>query len=151
MDTSYKSAPQAPSGTAIPLHRLGIDEALIHRLVHAFYDRIRADEVLGPIFTARITDWDAHLEKMCAFWSSLALTSGRYHGRPMEAHAPLPVDAQHFDRWLGLFEETARAVCTPDGAAYFMDRAKRVAQSLELGIASANGVMLRRNERYRRA
>ncbi len=149
MNTSYTSVPQGQAGCGISRH--GIDESLIHRLVHAFYDRVRQDEVLGPVFAAKITDWDAHLERMCAFWSSLALTSGRYHGRPMEAHATLPVDAVHFDRWLGMFEETARAVCTPEAADYFMDRARRVAQSLELGIASANGVMLRRDERYRRA
>jgi truncated hemoglobin YjbI len=37
---------------------------------------------------------------MCAFWSSVALMSGRYHGQPMEKHLPLPIDARHFDRWL---------------------------------------------------
>lgn len=149
MDTSYSVPSQGPGGSVIS--RNGIDEALIRRVVHAFYDRVRVDEVLGPVFAAKITDWDAHLERMCAFWSSLALTSGRYHGSPMDAHAPLPVDAVHFDRWLGLFEETAQAVCTPDAAVYFMDRARRVARSLELGVANANGVMLRRDERYRRA
>ncbi len=132
------------------MHRLGIDEDQIRTLVHAFYARIRADEILGPIFATKITDWNHHLEIMCAFWSSLALTSGRYHGRPMEKHMQLPVDAEHFDRWLLLFEETARAVCTPEGAEYFLDRAHRVAQSFELGIASSRGILLRRTERYRR-
>ncbi len=148
MNTSYGRVPQGQTGRSIP--RAGIDEDVIRTLVHAFYAQIREDAVLGPIVLSRITDWDGHLERMCAFWSSLALTSGRYLGRPMEAHAPLPVDAVHFDRWLALFEETARRVCAPEASDYFMDRARRVAQSLELGVAGAHGVMLRRHERYRR-
>ena len=45
---------------------------------------------------------------LCAFWSSVALMSGRYHGQPMVAHLPLPIDTPHFDRWLEIFAETAR-------------------------------------------
>src|SRR5690606_40895496 len=48
----------------------GIDETMVARLVHGFYDRVRADEVLAPIFNARIADWGPHLERMCDFWSS---------------------------------------------------------------------------------
>ena len=91
--------------------RTGIDEPMIERLVRGFYAKIRKDALLGPIFEARIRDWEPHLRRMCAFWSSVALMSGRYHGSPMARHLPLPVDAAHFDRWLALFEETAREVC----------------------------------------
>ena len=62
---------------------------------------------------------------MVAFWSSVALMTGRYHGRPVPAHAPLPVDTQHFGRWLELFRETAGEVCTPAGAAHVIERAER--------------------------
>jgi hemoglobin len=51
--------------------RTGIDEEMIRNLVHSFYERVRSDAVLGPIFAARIKDWDPHLERMCAFWSSV--------------------------------------------------------------------------------
>ncbi len=117
----------------------GITEALIERLVHAFYARIRNDDMLGPIFAARVTDWDLHLKKMCAFWSSVALMSGRYSGQPMQAHLPLPVDRSHFDRWLAIFEETATELCTPAGAAHFIERARRIAESLRMGIAFHRG------------
>ncbi len=127
--------------------RTGIDEDMIRRLVHTFYDRIRADEVLGPIFAARISDWTPHLERMCAFWSSVTLVTGRYHGRPMQAHAPLPVDASHFDRWLALFAEIANEVCPPAAAAYFVERARMIAESLELGIGTMRGLMLAKSER----
>lgn len=129
----------------------GIDEALIERVVRAFYDRIRSDALLGPIFDDRITDWEPHLQRMFAFWSSVILMSGRYSGQPMVKHAFLPVDARHFDRWLDLFKETVRELCPPGAAAIFADRAERIAASLELGIAMQSGQMLRKGERLRRA
>ena len=121
--------------TAEIMERTGIDEAMIEHLVHGFYAKVRADAVLGPIFEARIRDWEPHLAQMCAFWSSVALMTGRYHGTPMAKHLPLPVDAGHFDRWLELFEQTAREICPPEAEAHFVERARRIAASLELGIA----------------
>ena len=126
----------------------GIDEAMIARLVDGFYDRVRADPLIGPVFNERIGDWGPHLEQMRLFWSSVALMSGAYHGRPMPKHLPLPVDARHFDRWLELFEATARDLCPPTAADHFIERARRIAESLELGIAGANGVLLGKGERY---
>lgn len=128
----------------------GIDEALIARLVDGFYDRVRADPLIGPVFNDRIRDWAPHLEQMRLFWSSVALMSGVYHGRPMPKHLSLPVDARHFDRWLELFEATARDLCPPAAAGHFIERARRIAESLELGIAGANGVLLGKGERYLR-
>lgn len=128
----------------------GIDEALIDRLVRTFYGKVRQDEVLAPVFDARISDWEPHLARMCEFWSSVALMTGIYHGRPMEKHLPLPVDARHFDRWLGLFRDSAREVCPPAAAAHFIERAERIAQSLELGIAVSQGVLLTKGARFRR-
>lgn len=127
--------------------RTGIDEPMISRLVHTFYDRVRADPFLGPVFAARIADWDTHLGRMCAFWSSVALMSGQYHGRPMEKHLPLPVDSRHFDHWLTLFEQTARDLCPPVAADHFIERARRIAESLELGIAMQDKVLLMKGER----
>jgi hemoglobin len=133
--------------TAEIVERTGIDEAMIARLVQAFYGKVRRDAVLGPVFDERITDWEPHLRRMCAFWSSVALMSGRYHGQPMEKHLPLPVDSRHFDRWLMLFEETAHDVCPPTAAAHFAERARRIAESLELGIAGRNGMLLMKGQR----
>ena len=97
----------------------GIDEAMIERLVRRFYAKIREDALLAPVFEARIQNWELHLQRMCAFWSSVALMSGRYHGSPVAKHLPLPVDAVHFDRWLELFEETAHDVCPAQGRGAF--------------------------------
>ncbi|MGH6981793.1 MAG: group III truncated hemoglobin, partial [Stellaceae bacterium] len=128
----------------------GIDEDMIRRLVHGFYDRVRTDPQIGPVFASRITDWTPHLETMCDFWSSVLLMTGRYHGQPMRKHAPLPIGGAHFDRWLELFEVAARELCPPKAAAHFAERAQRIAESLELGIATTQGVMLKKGERLRR-
>lgn len=129
------------------VERTGIDEDMIRELVHRFYQRVRADAVLGPLFETRIADWGPHLERMCAFWSSVALHTGRYHGRPMQKHAPLPVAARHFDRWLELFAITAGEVCPPAAADLFIEKARMIADSLEMGIAIHRGEVLRRGER----
>jgi hemoglobin len=150
MDHELRSAEERRAAiVALTQKETGIDETMIERLVRAFYDRVRRDALLGPVFEERISDWEPHLEKMFAFWSSLTLMSGRYHGQPMAKHIVLEVDAQHFDRWLALFEQTARDVCPPEAAERFIERAHRVAESLELGVAGANGVLLGKGERYR--
>ncbi|MBS0242344.1 MAG: group III truncated hemoglobin [Proteobacteria bacterium] len=129
--------PKAPGAAA------GVTEEMIRTLVHTFYSRVRQDEVLGPIFNAAIDDWDAHLAKLCTFWSSVTLMTGRYHGTPMPAHARLPgIAAPHFERWLALFEETAASICRPPAAALFIDRAHRIAQSLQMGIAIHRGELV---------
>lgn len=125
--------------TAEIMARTGIDEPMIEHLVRLFYQRIQAEPVLGPIFATRVADWEHHIEKLCAFWSSVALMTGRYHGQPMRMHMDLPVDRAHFDRWLALFERTAAEVCPPAAAEHFVERARRIADSLEMGIATAQG------------
>lgn len=98
-----------------------IDEAMIARVVH------------GPIFEQRIHDRAAHLGRMCAFWSSVMLKSGRHHGTPMQKHTTLPVERAHFVRWLDLFAMTAHSIC-PAEAPRFEAAAHRIAESLALGI-----------------
>ena len=127
----------------------GIDEAMIERLIHGFYADVRADPVLAPIFAALIADWAPHLAQMCDFWSSVMLMSGRYHGQPMAKHAPLPIDATHFDRWLALFEAAARRECPPAAADAFIERAHRIGESLQLGLAVQRGQMLAPGERLK--
>ncbi|HEY8289062.1 MAG TPA: group III truncated hemoglobin, partial [Acetobacteraceae bacterium] len=66
----------------------GLDEPTLERLVRTFYGAARLDPLIGPIFD-RVKDWEAHIAQITAFWSSVALMSGRYHGQPMAAHMPL--------------------------------------------------------------
>jgi hemoglobin len=126
-----------PAMTADLMARTGLDDAMLARLVYGFYDRVRVDPLLGPVFADRITDWGPHLDKMVEFWSSVALMTGRYHGAPMPKHLPLPVEAAHFDRWLDLFRQTAAEVCPPAGAAWVIERAERIARSIHMNILDA--------------
>jgi hemoglobin len=151
MDHEFRSAEEQRAAiVALTQKETGIDEGMIERLIRAFYVRVRQDAILAPVFESRIADWEPHLERMFAFWSSLTLMTGRYHGQPMAKHLALPVDAIHFDRWLALFDQTARELCPPAAAERFVERAHRVAESLELGVAGANGILMQKGERYRR-
>lgn len=111
-----------------------VSEPLVAQIVHAFYDRVRQDGLLGPIFEARIGNWDAHLATMVDFWSSLPLMSGRYGGKPHIAHLGLGLSPAHFEHWLALFESVVTAHCTGPAAALFIGRARRVADSLQIGL-----------------
>jgi len=121
---------------------VGIDETMVAELVNRFYAKVRQDELLGPVFNSRIEDWDEHLAKLSAFWSSVVLMTGRYKGQPMPAHIAIAeISDEHFMRWLELFAETAKYVCPPEAAALFVDRSQRIAQSLRLGIAASKGII----------
>lgn len=136
-DPTHETGSVRPKMTAGIMAETGLDEDVLSALVHTFYGRIRDDDLLGPIFAKRITDWPPHLERMIAFWSSVALMTGRYHGRPVPAHTPLPIKAAHFNRWLFLFRETANEICTPVGAIHVIERAERIAHSLRIAVAEA--------------
>jgi hemoglobin len=116
----------------------GLDEAVLERLVRTFYDTARRDEVIGHLFDG-VGDWEKHLTKIAAFWSSVVLLTGRYHGQPLAPHVLLPLEPDHFARWLMLFERTARTLCTQAGADLLLEKAQRIARSLQMGVAVSRG------------
>ena len=124
---------------AIQIHAasIGIDEAYISHLIDSFYDAVRTHETLGPIFDGEIGDhWAAHMPKMKAFWSSVTMNTGLYSGKPVPAHTKLVgVRAEDFDLWLSLFERTLQETAPmPEVVPYFMERAQRIAKSLQLAM-----------------
>ena len=87
----------------------GRDEIVL--LVDSFYDRVRADDVIGPIFNDVVElDWSAHLPKMYAFWQTVLFRDGGFRGDPIGKHARLvpmtDMGRDKFDRWLELFSAT---------------------------------------------
>jgi hemoglobin len=129
-----------PSARVGPGVAAGVDELMIRRLVHAFYGKVRQDPQIGPIFNREIDDWDEHLARLCDFWSSVLLMSGRFKGQPMAVHTQLAdIGPAHFARWLELFHETAGEVCPPQAAALFRAKADQIGESLQLGIAFSRG------------
>lgn len=129
----------------------GIDEAAIVRVVEGFYADVRADGLLGPVFASRLADaeWPGHLARIVRFWAAIILGDGGYRGRPMQAHAALPIDARHFDRWLALFRASAEVHLAPPAAALLVGHAERIAASLEAGIGLAQRRGLGRDRAFR--
>ncbi len=104
-----------------------VDEASIKAMVDAFYVEVRADDLLGPIFNELITDWEAHMPRMYDFWSSAVLRTGRYSGRPLEAHMGLPgAGPIHYRRWIDLWSEVVNEHMPTDAATVFVDLAMRM-------------------------
>jgi len=112
------------------------DETDLERLVPLFYARVRQDLLIGPVFDAAIHDWDDHLERLVAFWSSVMLTSGRYKGSPMAAHMKhlATITPEMFDRWLALWAEVTTQVLPVHKAQLLQAKAARIAESLKYAL-----------------
>lgn len=119
--------------TRAVMARTGLDRAAIEAFLRDFYGSARQDTVLASAF-AGVADWERHIATITTFWSSVALMTGEYHGRPMQAHAHLGLTPAHFARWLEIFERTARAHFTPEGSEHMLEKARRIARSLEMGL-----------------
>ena len=130
-----RKAGDHPSGQCSAALPERITEELIAELVDTFYGRVRLDPLIGPVFLATLgDDWGPHLAKLRDFWSSVTLMSGRYRGKPQAVHMPLRLEMPHFERWLALFEATVAELCTGPARFLFIDRAHRIADSLQISL-----------------
>ena len=113
-----------------------VSEDGIRRLVDAFYAKVRIDPELGPVFARAIPgDWQPHLNKMYAFWSSVMLNTGRYKGNPVAKHLVVEgITMELFDHWLALFNETCGELFDDRLRAEFDARAAQIAESLKLAL-----------------
>jgi hemoglobin len=111
-----------------------LDEPLLATLVDHFYEKVRRDPDIGPVFNAAVDDWDEHKRLLTSFWASVALRAGSYRGNPMAAHRPHPIQARHFDRWLALWQETCGEELDEANAAQMLDYAQRIGRSLKFGL-----------------
>jgi hemoglobin len=116
---------------AIPAN---LDEARAATLVERFYDKVRVDPLLGPVFNPLVDDWDAHKVLMTSFWATVALGSGHYRGNPLAKHQPLPIGMEHFQRWLALWRETAQQVLDADAATMMIGYAERIGYGMRVGM-----------------
>ena len=107
----------------------------IKLMVNAFYDQIRENKVLGPIFNGIIQDrWSQHLEKMYTFWQTILLEEHTYFGSPFPPHAKLPVDVSHFEQWLQLFNQNMDNLFEGTKADEAKWRAAKMAQMFQIKI-----------------
>lgn len=111
----------------------GLDD--IKLLVNNFYDKVRDDNFLAPIFNAQIQErWPQHLETMYTFWQTVLLSEHTYYNSPFPPHAKLPVSHAHFGQWLTLFTQTIEELFNGEKADEALWRAKKMAQMFEMKI-----------------
>lgn len=104
----------------------------VKQLVDSFYGKVRNDILIGPIFDEKIQDrWPQHLSKMYTFWQTVLLGEHTYYGSPFPPHAQLPVEREHFDRWLALFSETLHENFSGKVADEAIWRAEKMAEMFQ--------------------
>lgn len=112
-----------------------INRTDVIKLVDSFYGKVQKDELLGPIFNQAIGDhWDEHLEKMYCFWETVLLENHTYFGSPFPPHARLPIEKNHFEKWLEIFENTLNEHFNGDKAAEALHRAGNMAKMFQYKI-----------------
>ena len=110
-------------------------------LVNTFYQRVREDKFLGPVFEERIQDnWDQHLSTMYDFWVTLLFGKEAYRGNPFAKHIGLPVSGTHFQRWLQLFNNTLNDLFEGERKELASKKAGNIAQVF-LARMGAGGTM----------
>lgn len=108
----------------------------VKNLVDSFYGKVRKDELIGHIFNDVIQNrWPEHLEKMYKFWQTILLEEHTYTGRPFVPHMKLPVEREHFNRWLELFFETVDELFAGKKADLAKWQGNRMAEMFQLKIA----------------
>jgi hemoglobin len=111
-----------------------LDPTKIALLVDRFYENVRIDPLIGPVFNAAVADWDEHKRTLTSFWCSVVLRANSYRGNPMAIHRMQPIGAEHFERWLALWQATTREVLGETDAAQMIEHADRIGRSLRLGL-----------------
>jgi hemoglobin len=113
----------------------------VEQLVNLFYDIVKQDPVIGFIFNdvAKV-NWDKHLPVMYDFWENIIFLTGKYSGNPMSVHLHLneqvPLNTDHFKRWLELFTQTIDELFEGKKATLTKEKAISIATIMEAKIIS---------------
>jgi hemoglobin len=114
----------------------------IELLVNTFYDKVKKDNVIGIIFNTIIgDDWSHHLPTMYRFWNTILLNQPGYTGNAVKKHTDvdkqMPLQKEHFERWLKLWTETIDSLFEGERAAEAKNRANLMAYLIEMKVTSA--------------
>jgi hemoglobin len=123
--------------------RKSFDDASIEKLVRGFYEQIRGDDILGPIFARRIKDWEPHLQRMMLFWTTVLRGEAGYQpgpkGPPPALHRGIAeLRSAHFVRWLSLFAQEAKRVFPADAASFVVARSEGMGRALSAHLQPEN-------------
>lgn len=130
-------APPIPD--AADAHGERLTQPALAELVRRFYAAARLDPVLGPVFESAVGDWESHLARVTAFWTSVLLGVRAYRGDPLGAHRRRPLTPEMFERWLAIWGNAAGEMFEPETARLLGARAAMIAESLQLGLFGMGG------------
>ena len=111
----------------------------IEALISRFYEKVKADPVIGYIFTdvAKV-NWEKHLPVMFDFWENTLFYSGSYSGNPMKVHQRLHrmfnLKAEHFTSWIKLFTSTVDELFEGEKALLAKQRAVSIATIIQMDL-----------------
>ncbi len=109
----------------------------IETLVNCFYDKVKADDIIGPIFSN--INWERHLPIMYQFWENAIFYSGGYNGNPLKTHQNLhkifPLNQHHFEVWIQLFTSTVDELFSGEKAELAKQRAISIATVMQIKIS----------------
>ncbi|PRA97721.1 group III truncated hemoglobin [Microbacterium sp. MYb64] len=121
------------------------DDILV--LVRTFYETAFQDPLIGRIFTdvARM-DLDHHLPIMGDFWESVLFQAGGYHRNALALHSAVnakhPLTAEHFDRWMLLWNTTVDDLHEGPVADAAKQQAERIGLSMQRRLQGLSGSLL---------
>jgi hemoglobin len=116
------------------------NRADVRLLVERFYEKIKLDPVLGPVFLEIVTNWELHLERLTDFWESQLFLKRSYIGNPLAVHQHVDdrinhtITPRHFGLWLNLWYETLDELFSGETAAIAKTRAQKMSTMFYLKI-----------------
>lgn len=122
-----------------------LNRADIEKLVIAFYDKVKADDVIGFIFNnvAKV-NWHKHLPVMFNFWENVLFYAGSYSGNPTEVHQHLhkmfPLNKAHFAQWNKLFVQTVDELFEGTNANMAKQRAVSISTVMQMKVLDASAL-----------
>lgn len=111
-------------------------------LIHTFYAKIRADELLGSIFNTAIPEekWPEHLSRLTDFWETNLFGIAKFKGNPAKKHKEVDtalgytIEQTHFGKWLHLWFTTIDELYEGELATKAKESARKMATGQFLAI-----------------
>ena len=114
----------------------------IELLVKVFYDKVKLDPVIGPVFTTAIRGkWEKHLSVVADFWENALFFTGVYVGNPIASlrklHKTFTLYDEHFNHWVDLFTQTIDELFEGEKASLAKTRAHNIATVMKIKVLQA--------------